>query len=93
MSVDVAEPSGGGVTVLRLKKATTPAGKLEIERLTPELKPLREVTARVDVLESPWATTKADGEAAIEKSLEIVRMSVTVVLWVKASLAPVMVRA
>lgn len=51
--VDVALPSGGGVTAVGLKVPVAPAGSPEMARVTVELKPCRDVTVMLDVPEVP----------------------------------------
>ena len=53
VKVEVAVASAGGVTEVGSKVAVTPVGNPEIERLTAELKPFKEVTVTVAVSELP----------------------------------------
>lgn len=66
--VDVAKPSEGGVTEIGSKEAVAPFGRPEMERLTTELKPFRDVMFIVELPESPWMIVNEDGDAEIEKS-------------------------
>jgi len=53
VKVDVAEPPEGGVTEVGLKTAVVPVGRPEMDRLTAELKPLKDVTVMVEVPDPP----------------------------------------
>ena len=66
--VDVAKLPEGGVPVAGLKEAVTPAGRVEIVRLTAELKPFIDVMFMVEVPDLPWIMVSMDGDAEMEKS-------------------------
>ena len=50
---DAAVLPDGGVTRLALNEAVTPDGTPETDRATAELKPFRDVTVMVEVLDPP----------------------------------------
>jgi len=89
--VDVAEPPEGGVTEVGLKVLVVPVGRPEIERLTAELKPLKDVIVIVEVPEAPCVIVKDDGEADIVKSGAAVTVRLTLTVWVSVPLVPVTV--
>jgi len=68
VNVEVATPFGGGVTEEGLKAAVAPVGKPEMDRLTAELKPFKDVIEMVEVLELPRTIERDKGEALMEKS-------------------------
>jgi len=89
--VDVAVPPEGGVTEVGLKVPVVPLGRPEIDRLTAELKPFKDVMVMVEVPEAPGAMERDVGEAVMEKSGAEATVRDIVVLCVRAPLVPVTV--
>ena len=85
-------PSAGGVTSAGTKFAVAPNGRPKIERLTGELKPLRDVIVTVEVPELPCRISSEVGLALNEKSGGSLTVSDMSILWVNDPLVPVTVK-
>ena len=68
VSVEVADPPEGGVTVVVVKVGVMPAIGGEISSVTAELNPSSESTETVDVPDFPTSTTNESGDADSAKS-------------------------
>ena len=74
-----------------LNVPVAPMGRPLTEKLTAELKPFKPVTVGVKVVLLPWVTVCELGDAASVKLAGGLTTSVTVELWTRLPLVPVIV--
>lgn len=80
VSVDVIAPSEGGVTEVGVKIPVASIGRPEIERLTSDVNPFKDVIVMVELAELFRAMDRDVGEAATVKSGGAVTVRAIVVL-------------